>query len=182
MPQRTTRSILTLFALAFVSATIALAQSSTSPEIPLSPTHNNWQIAQLVGASGGKLFVVTLDQPSRRQTCHIQSFTMDKLVCSRAIAGPRTYLRQQVVALLLPGDGALRLRSGLGFNVALGAAILGTIALVATCPVCAVVTGIATLLLFGAAGAVLIGDDQPNRLLYLAPGQQLSSKLGFVQS
>ena len=116
------------------------------------------------------------------QTCHIQSFTIDKLVCSRAIGGSRTYLPQQIVALILPGDGALKLRLVLGFNGGLAAAILGTVVLVATCPVCAVAAGIAALFFFGAAGAVLIGDDQPNHLLYLAPGQQLSGKLGFVQS
>jgi hypothetical protein len=182
MPQRTIRSILTLFALALVSTTITLAQSSTSSETPAIPTRNNWQIAQSVSPSKGKLFVVTVDQPDRKQTCHIQSFTIDKLVCFRAIGGPRTYLPQQIVALILPGDGALRLRSVLGLNVALGATILGTIAIMATCPVCAAATGIAALLLFGAGGAVLIGDYQPNRLLYLAPGQQLSGKLGFVQS
>ena len=177
MPQRFIRSILILFALALVSATIAQAQSSTSSEAPVVPDRNNWQLAQSVGSSKGKLFVVTADQPDRKQTCHIQSFTIDKLVCSRAIGGPRTYLPQQIVALILPS--ASRLRSGLGFNLALGAAILGNIVIMAACPVCGVAIGIATLVLFGAA---LIRDDQPNRLLYLAPGQQLSKKLGFVQS
>jgi hypothetical protein len=182
MPQRSIRSILILFALALVSATIALAQSSTSSEAPVIPTRNNWQIAQSVGSSKGKLFVVTLDQPTRKQTCRIQSFTADKLVCSRATGGPRTYLPQQVVALILPGDNALKLRLMLGFNGGLAVAIWGTVVLAATCPACAVATGIVALLFFGAAGAVLIGGDEPNRLLYLAPGQQLSDKLGFVQS
>lgn len=182
MPQRFIRSILVLFALALVSATIVLAQSPNSSEVPVIPTRNNWQIAQSVGSSKGKLFVVTADQPNRKQTCHIQSFTIDKLVCSRAIGGSRTYLPPQIVALILPGDGDLKLRLVLGFNVGLGAAILGTVVLVATCPVCAVATSIASLFFFGAAGAILYGDDQPNRLLYLAPGQQLSGKLGYVQS
>jgi len=182
MPQRTIRSILTLFTLALVSATIALAQSSTSSEAPLTPTRNNWQIAQSVGSSKGKLFVVTLDQPSRRQTCHIQSFTVDKLVCSRAIGGPRTYLQQQIVALILPGDGDLKLRLVLGINGGLAVAIWGTVVLAATCPPCAVATGIVAFALFSAAGAILYGDDQPDRLLYLAPGQQLTGKLSFVQS
>jgi hypothetical protein len=69
MPQRTIRYILTLVGLAIVSATIALAQSPTSPQAPATPTRNTWQVAQLVGSSKGKLFVVTLDQPHRRQTC-----------------------------------------------------------------------------------------------------------------
>ncbi len=159
MSQRTIRSVLILFALALVSATFTRAQSSTSSEVPVIPTRNNWQIAQSVGSSEGKLFVVTLDQPSRRQTCHIQSFTPDKLVCSRAIGGPRTYLPQQIVALILRGDGDLKLRLVLGLNGGLAAAIWGTVVLAAICPACAVATGIVALLLFGAAGAILIGDD-----------------------
>jgi hypothetical protein len=30
-------------------------------------------------------------------------------------------------------------------------------------------------------GVVLNGDDRPDRLLYLAPGQQLTGKLRFIQ-
>jgi hypothetical protein len=136
----------------------------------------------LVGSSKYKLLVVTVDQPHRRQACRIQSFTLDKLVCARAIGSPRTYLPQQVVALILPGDEGLRLPFVLGLNVGAGAAIWGTVVLAATCPARAVVTGIAALLILGAAGAVLMADDQPERLLYLAPGQQLTGTLGHVQS
>jgi hypothetical protein len=182
MSQRTIRRILTLFALAMVSATIAFAQSATTPESLAISESNTWQVAQLAGSSKRKLFVVTLDQPDRRQTCRVQSFTLDKRVCSRAIGGSRTYLPQQIVALILPGDADLRLRLVLGFNVGLAAAIWGTVVLAATCPPCAVATGIVALALFGGAGALLYGDGQPDRLLYLAPGQQLSRKLGFIQS
>jgi hypothetical protein len=177
MPKQTIR-VLTLFALALVSTTVALAQSPTLPKAIAT----TWEIAQQVGSTKGKLFVVTVDQPDRRQTCRVRSFTLDKLVCSRAIGGPRTYLPQQIVALILPGDGNLKLRLVLGFNAGLGAAIWGTVVLAATCPPCAVATGIAALLLFGAAGAILIGDDQPDSLLYLVPGQQLSGRLGHLQS
>lgn len=185
MHQRTIRRILTLLGLALVAATVALAQSPASPEvfsIPVGNTANNtWQVAQSDGSSRGKLFVVTLDQPHRRQTCRVQSFTPDKLVCSRAFGASRTYLPEQVLALILPGDGATKLGLVLGFNAGLGAAIWGTVVLAAVCPACAVATGIVALFLFGAAGAVLIGDDQPERLLYLAPGQQLTGNRRFVQ-
>lgn len=181
MSQGTIRSILTFFAIAFVFATVAVAQAATSVEVPVSTANPSWQAAQLVGSSKGKLFVVTLDQPHRRQTCRIQSFTLDKLVCSRAIGGPRIYLPQQIISLILPGDGDLKLRLVFGLNGGLGAAIWGTVVLAATCPACAVATGITALLLFSAAGAVLIGDDQPDSLLYLAPGQQLTGKFRFVQ-
>ena len=174
---RSTITLFTLFLLALVFATTALAQSP-SPEGPA--TSSTWQSAQWAGSSMGRLFVVTLDQPHRRQTCRVRSFTLDKLVCSRAIGGPRTYLPQQVLALILPGDHGLKLRIVLGLNAALGTAIWGTVVFAATCPACAVATGIAAFLLFAAAGAILIGDGQPDRLLYLAPGQQLTGKLRFI--
>ncbi len=183
MPQQIIRSILTFFALVLVSATIALAQLPASTEIRAIaiPVHSDWQVAQQAGSSKGKLFVVTLDRPQRRQTCHIQSFTQDKLVCSHTIGGPRTYLRQQVLALIVPGDDGLKRWMVLGFNGAAGAAIWGTAVLAAACPACAVATGIAALWFFGAAGATLICDNQPERLLYLASGQELPGKLRFVQ-
>jgi hypothetical protein len=186
MCQRTIRLIVTLFTLALASAGFALAQSSTSLEalkIPIgkTPPANDWQIAQQVGSSKGKLLVVTLDQPQRRQACRIQAFTLEKLVCSRAIGGPRTYLPQQVVALILPGDGGYRLRAILELNGGLGAAIWGTVVLAATCPACAAATAFVAFVLFSFAGAISYTDDQPERLLYLAPGQQLSGKFRFVE-
>jgi len=185
MLQRTIRKIFVFVALALVSTIIALAQSTSSTEIVTIPAGNSsshtWEFARSFDPSKHKLFVVTVDKPNRRQSCRIQSFTKDKLVCSRAIGGPRTYLPQQVVALILPGDEEYKRRFVLGANGALGAAIWGTVVLAATCPACAVATGIAAYCFFAAAGAVLIGDDQPNRLLYLAPGQTLSRKLGYVQ-
>ena len=181
MPQQYIRSILTLLALAVISLTLAVAQSRTSPEPGTVPSNHDWQDAQSVGSSNRKLFVVTIAQPSRRQTCRIRSFTPDKLVCSRVIGGPRTYLPGQIIALILPGDHGLKLRLALGLNGGLAAAVWGTVVLAAICPACAVVTGIVALALFGAAGAVLIGDEQPDRLLYLAPGQRLTGKLRFLQ-
>ena len=187
MPQQTIRRILIISPLVLVSAAIAFAQSPTSTEtaaIPVGNTSssNSWQVAQEAGSSTGRLFVVTLDQPHRRQACRIKSFTVDKLVCFRAVSGSRTYLPAQVAALILPGDGHLRLWLVLGFNAGLGAAIWGTVVFAAACPGCAVATGIAALCLFLAATDVLIGDDQPDRLLYLAPGERLSRKLGYVES
>jgi len=183
VPKRIIRRIYALLVLVLVFATIALAQSSSSiVEVPVTPASHTWQDAQSAGSSKGKLFVVTFDEPQRRKACRVQSITPDKLVCSRAIGGPRTYLREQVVALILPGDNASRLRWVLGFNGAAGAAIWGTVVLAATCPVCAVATGVAALWFLGAAGATLVCDDRPDRLLYLARGQQLSRKLGYVQS
>jgi hypothetical protein len=184
MLRRIIRGLLTLFTLALVSTIIALAQSTGSTEIVTIPARDtdshSWQAAHLTGPSKGKLFVVTVDKPDRRQSCHIRSFTKDKLVCSRAIGGPRTYLPQQVVALILPGDEKTWLPWFLGFNGGSGAAIWGTVVLAATCPACAVGTGIAAFMCYWIAGEYL--DAKPSdRLLYLAPGQQLSRKLGYVE-
>jgi hypothetical protein len=182
MFQGTIRHIFSVLAITLVSASISRAQSTTSPDDLAIPARDAWHVAQQAGPSKGKLVVVTLDQPQHRKACDIQSFTSDKLVCSRAIGGTHTYLPQQVLALILPGDDDLRLRLVMGFNGGLAVAIWGTVVLAATCPACAVATGIVALMLFSGAGAILIGDDQPDRLLYLAPGQHLSGKLGYVQN
>jgi hypothetical protein len=66
-----------------------------------------------------------------------------------------------------------------------GGAIWGTVVLAATCPACAVAAGIATFCYFGIAWLFTDGftnfDRQPDRLLYLAPGQKLTGKLGSIK-
>ncbi len=182
MPQRIIRSILTLAALVLAFATIVLAQSPTSREAPAASVGDAWQAAQATGPSKAKIFVVTLDQPDRRQTCHIQSFTLDKLVCSRAIGGARTYLPEQVLALIIPGNEYLKVLWLVGFNSGVGAAIWGTVVLAAACPICAAATTIAAVWCLGEAGVGLFDDDyRRDRILYLAPGQNLNPKYGFVQ-
>lgn len=180
MPQRTIRRVFILLATALVSAIIAPAQSSITTETLVAPESKSWQDTQSVAPSKGKVFVVTIDQPNRRQTCRIQSFTLDQLVCSRAFGGPRTYRPQQIAAIILPGDDGLRIRLVLGFNAGLGTAIWGTVVLAAACPACAVATGIAAFFCFSAAGATLYADGQPDRLLYVAPGYRLTGKLASL--
>jgi hypothetical protein len=174
-----------------VSRTIALAQSQPSSETPDITTiktgvttfavGHTWEAAQSTAPHKGKIFVITVDQPNRRQSCRIQSFTQDKLVCSRAVGSPRTFFPQQVTALILPGDDALRRRILIELNGGLGAAIWGSVVLAAACPACAAATAFAALVCFCFAGAVGFTDDQPDRLLYLARDQELSHKLGYVQ-
>jgi hypothetical protein len=188
-PQTVRRALIS--ALALVCATVALAQSPVSNETPAAPPGSSVQIERIPEKSTSyswqfsptdrKLVVVTVDQPDRRQICRIQSFTEDKLVCSRAFGGSRTYLRQQVAAIFLPGDERLRLPIVLGANAGLGAAIWGTVILAAACPVCAVGTGIAALYFLGGAWFALYVDGQPDRLLYVAPDTELSPKLGYVE-
>ena len=182
MPHSIIRRILTVLALAVASATAVLAQSTTTFQVPVNTYTSDWQIAQQVGASEGKLIVVTVDQPERRETCRIHSFTRDKLVCFRAFAAPRTYLPKQVAALIIPGSVVrFRIPLWIGSNAGLGASIWATVVLAAACPACAVGTGIAALVFFAFAGALVYGDDQPDRLLYLAPGHHLGGNVGYVQ-
>lgn len=174
MIQQSVRSVFSLFAAVLIVATIASAQNPTSTEVVALPTINNWQHAQSSSASERKFFVVTVDEPQRKQTCRVRSFTMDKLVCKS-----RTYLPQQVLAIILPGDHALRWF--LGFNAGLGASIYGTVVLTAICPACAAATAFAALVCFGFAGAIAYTDSYPERLLYLAEGQHLTGKLHSLE-
>lgn len=186
MCQRKISNVLALIGFTAASVVTGFAQSNASSGTFTIAAGNEasyatWEFAQQFDPSKHKVFVVTFDQPTRRQSCHIQSFTQDKLVCSRAIGGARTYVRKQVAALILPGDDELRRWVLLGLNGGLGTAIWGTVVLAAACPACAVGTGIAALICFSFAGAVGMTDNVPNRLLYLAPGHELSGKLGYVE-
>lgn len=171
-----------LFATAVISTTVVRSQSQTATDVfsPAAQNHS-WFDAQLHGSSRRKVYVVTFDQPSRRQSCRIQSFRGDELVCARVIGSPRVYRLNQIAALILPGDAVLRRRVLIGLVAGIGAGIWGTVVLAAACPACAVGTGIAAFILFSAFGAIGITDDVPDRLLYLAPGEELSRKLGYVQ-
>lgn len=181
MLQRIIRSVLTVATLAFAFATIVLAQSADSREALATPIAQAWRTAQSTGPSKGKLLVIALDQPNRRQTCQIQSFAPDKLVCSRAFGGTRTYLPQQVLALILPGNEYLRIPWLIGFNSGAGAAIWGTVVLAAACPICAAATSVAAVWCLGEAGVGLsYGDYRKDRILYLAPGESLGDKYDSV--
>ena len=178
MLQTSTR-LVSFLVFAVFSTIVAPAQSPARSEaIDIPGSSTSWQLAQLTGASKRELVVVTLDRPHRRRSCRIHSFTQEKLVCSRAIGVARTYFPQQVLALIVPGDNALRIKLLVGLNVGLGAAIWGTVVLAATCPGCAVATRVTALLLFCAGGAISYGDGQPDRLIYRAPNQELPAKLG----
>jgi hypothetical protein len=183
MRSRTLRRLFTLAALTLLTATLALAQPAppASGNTPAAsslvdslhysqPKFTRWNSLAEINP-GGKLFVVTVAQPSRRQTCRVQSFAPDQLACKGPFGSSRTYKPNDILALIVPGEYDLKIRLVLGLNAALGASIWGTVVLAATCPACAVATGIAAFLFFGAAGGILIGDDMPDCLLYLAPGQ-----------
>ena len=90
-----------------------------------------------------------MDQPHRKQSCRVEAYTPDKLVCSRILGGERTYTTPEVLALILPGDDGLRVPMFLGFDAGLGASIWATAVLAAACPACAAATGVAALFFFG---------------------------------
>jgi hypothetical protein len=181
MPKLAARSILNLFGFVLISATFALAQATTSFTAPISSGNESWESAQSQGSLKHKLIVITLDQPHRRQTCHVRSFTQEKLVCARGLGSSRAYLPQQLAAIILPGDEKLRLPLFLAFNGGLGAAIWGTVALAATCPVCAAATGVAALFFFTAAGVMAYADGQPDRTIYLSQERHPTSNLSPIQ-
>jgi hypothetical protein len=191
MRSRTLRRLFTLAALTLLTATLALAQPipSASGNTPAAsslvdsldynkPKFTSWN--SLAGIDPrGKLFVVTVAQPTQRHTCLVQSITVDRLACKGPFGSSRTYKPNDILALIVPGEYDLKIRLVLGLNAALGASIWGTVVLAAACPACAVGTGIAALFLFAAAGAILIGDDLPDCLLYLGPGQNLQVQLRY---
>lgn len=177
MAYRVTRTITSILAVTLLSQTLALGQDPLTPASPPATERSNgWEYAPLRVRSGAKLFVITMAQPTRRTICHVGSFTVDQLACRGPFGVTRIYKPQEIAALIVPGDEDLKLRLVIGLNTALAAAIWGTVVLAPICPPCAVATGIAAFCFFGAAGAVLVGDDQPDSLLYLAPGQQLHFK------
>jgi hypothetical protein len=178
------RTLITALALALaltlLSQSLALAQNQTTTVyLPAGGTFHTWNDASAHTPYGRKIFVVTVAQPTHRETCRIQSFTVDRLVCQGPFGRTRIHKPQDVAALILPGEFDLKLRLLLGFDGASAAAAWGTLVLAATCIPCAVATGVVALFFFGASGAILIGDDQPDALLYLAPGQQLQVKVRY---
>lgn len=191
MPQRTIRSFSIVIALACLFATVTRAQSPHPIDLPaaIPAPHpdmtihtatpaEGWDVARSASSSAGRILVITTDKPNRKQSCRVQSFTDEKIVCSRAFGDSRTYLKQQIAALILPGDAFSPTELFIGFNAGLGASIWATVVLVATCPVCAAATAFAALVFFELAGLTAFTDDQPERLLYRAPGLKPNLKYG----
>jgi len=173
LSQQTLRRLLALATLTLLSATLALAQepASTIGSKPAAASEDNWTFAQSFGSPKRKLFVATKAHPKLRHGCHVQSFTLDQIVCRDDLAVIHTYKRENVAAVILAGDSELRARVFIGANAALGAAIWGTIVLAPVCPPCAAATAFGAFVAFAVGGVTGYTDDVPDRLLYLAPGQ-----------
>ena len=175
---RTLCRLLTLTALTLPTMVIAFAQPtpSASGKVLSSSLVDSLHYDQ---PPGGKLLIVTLAQPNHRQNCAVRSLTATELMCKGPFDRTRIYKSSDIAALIVPGDLDFKIRFVLAFNAALGASIWGTVVLAATCPGCAAATGIAALFFFCGSGAVLIGDDVPDSLLYLVPGETLRVKLRY---
>jgi hypothetical protein len=183
MPRATTR-IIAILTVSLFSGSLALAQQTSTPEpvqetasIPAFDLHEDWAKASAIASSKHKLIIATSADPTHRHACRVQSFTPDQLVCKGSFGKTNAYKPQEIAALITPGDKDFKLRGVLVVNGVAAAAIWGTVVLAATCIPCAVATGVAALFILGAAGAILIADDQPEAILYLAPGQTLQVKL-----
>jgi hypothetical protein len=170
MQLRMSRTLVILLAGSVVALAPVLAQTSTVSTLPGSVT-SNWDDAQTSLSSSGKLIVVTADEPHQRRVCHVRSMTAERLVCRAGIGLTRTYLPEQIAALIVPGDKVLTIAMFTGFNAGLGASIWSTIILAAACPLCAAGTAAAAFLFFDLGGATLFTGPDPERLAYLAPGQ-----------
>lgn len=151
---------------------------NTSSRASLQSVHQWDDIKWRVG-SHQKIQVVTIADPTHRSVCRLASLTHDQLACKGPFGATRIYKTQEITALILPGDYNQKFPFLIGLNTAAGFATWGTVVLVATCIPCAAATAFAALLFLGAAGAVLIADDQPDTLIYLASGQHLQVK-GYV--
>lgn len=164
------------------SPCIAAAQSVTPVEAKAAVPEASWQLAQAIGESQRKLVFITVAEPHRRQVCRVHTFTQEELICSHALGGSRAYRPKQILALMLPGEGPHeRLAWVVGLNGGMGVAIWGTVAFAAVCPVCSAATAAVALLVFGACGAILISDSAPDRVFYLAAGQQIGRKFNYVE-
>jgi hypothetical protein len=180
--QQTLRRILILATLALLSATLALAQSPAlwSSWPPSAPRSNTFRGAIAIGPSHGKLYVVTIAHPKQEQTCRIQSFKQDQLVClGNHGHTPVVYRAQDIAALITPGLHSGILATFLGFVGAGAGAITGAVFLASISMIGAVAVAAAGgfLLLFSTYLAMGADSYDSDIVLYLAPSQTLQVKL-----
>jgi hypothetical protein len=180
MQQRISRTVVILLAGSIVALAPVLAQTNIASTLPEGAT-SNWEDAQATLASRGRLIVVTADEPHQRRVCHVHSITAEKLVCRNGIGRTRTYLPEQIAALIVPGDKVFTIAMFTGINAGLGASIWASVVLAAACPLCAAGTAVAAFLFFDLGGAILFTGPDPERLVYFAPGQDEAEMNRFVR-
>jgi len=178
MATRTLRHLVTVLTLNLISVSVALCQSTTISVSAPRGKATTWREAQDRLGPKDTVYLVTIAQPKHRHTCHIDSMSVDEIVCSH-LGHTTTYRADDVAALIHPGSHTPWYLWGAGFLAAGGAATWGTVVLAGVCPPCAVATGIAALFLYwmAPASAFLTDGDYDDALVYLAPGQTLKVSL-----
>ena len=170
MTPSTLRRLFTVLMFSFVSVAVAPGQSQLTP---------TWEGARFkLFNTKQTLYVVTIAHPKSHHTCLMQSINASEIVCTHR-GHTTAYRTENVAALIAPGVHARWYLYAAGFLSAGGAATWGTVALATVCPPCAVLTGIAAILLYSMVplSAMVTDGDTSDKLLYLASGQTLKVKL-----
>ncbi len=180
MTQQTLRRILTLATLTLLSATIALAQTAAPPAHPELPSlsNNNWSYAKDRGVPERTLFVITTARSTHRINCRARTFTDDQLTCKGPFGRTRTYKAQDIAALILSGEDTAIRHIMVVVAVISACAIAGAVFLNPVARFGSFLLGLAggAAFLILEPGLAMAADDQPDELLYLAPGQTLQVK------
>ena len=74
------RNLLQALAFVVASASVAYGQNVSTVEIAVTNSSNDWKRIEDLTPIKSKRYVVTIDQPERKQSCRVQSFTDDELV------------------------------------------------------------------------------------------------------
>jgi len=171
----------TIAAILFV---VANAASTARAQVSNAQTPQQDESVLLTPASmpiqGDKIVVVTVKNPTRRQTCTVQEITLDRLVCSHH-SGSTIYNAADIAALVLPAVRDWRWLVFAGFfgsgaGIITGACFLASVAIPLAIPV-ALIGGVIVLV----SPLVFSWDDAPgpahDTLIYQKSGTTLTVKL-----
>ena len=170
-----TRLLLQLACSAALLAAPAFAQEFLIPQAPDPAAIPSWPIT----VPGDQVLVVTVAEPTKRHACKVQSLTAQALTCTRSLGRePVVYTPEQVAALISPRSHSHAwvqsiLAAGIGGGILYGAVLLNPISEAA-----AVTVGIiAAVVILTSPMYAFDGQDTPDRLLFLQPGQTLAVEL-----
>jgi hypothetical protein len=138
----------------------------------------NWEYWETWGAwdRSAKVFVVTVAQPSRGQSCRVRAFEADRIVCRRSFGGkPVIFRRSEVEAVIEQGGdqhwaAAFGICAGIGVAMIVAGAVLSFVAAPAV-----IVLG--SLVLLTSPAYAIGANPSADELLYLQPGQRLTVSL-----
>jgi hypothetical protein len=183
MAHRIARSLTAILALTLISTCLARAQDKPPESAKWDPAI--WQTGhhadpRLNLRQDDKLILFTTAEPTRGQSCRLDSIDANQIVCSRFGRKPQVYRVDDIAALVLPGYHTPTLITLIAPVAVVVGSIVGAVILmpaaVAAGVVLAIVAGYASIYALLLAGGNSY-DHSPDQLLYLAPGQQLHFKL-----